>query len=129
MALLGALCLQLNTVIGFTNRSLRAQVSQLLGASYTPSQMGYDLGRLRLNGLMIERLDSSNTYVLTSEGSLSPLQALGLDRRPAGRLGYNGSRSSTASSTSGYSGRCSPRTQSGPGPSVSVTADFGVRRR
>jgi len=67
MALLGALCLSLNAVIGFTNRSLRAQVSQLLGTAYTRNQMSYDLGRLRLNGL-IDRLDASNTYVLTSEG-------------------------------------------------------------
>ena len=67
MALLGALCLSLNTVLGFTNRSLRAQVSRLLGAAYTDSQMSYDLGRLRLNGL-IERLEHSNTYVLTAEG-------------------------------------------------------------
>lgn len=67
MALLGALCLSLNTVVGFTNRSLRAQVSQLLGASYTRNQMSYDLGRLRLNAL-IERLEGSNTYVLTSDG-------------------------------------------------------------
>jgi len=66
-ALLGALCLSLNAVIGFTNRSLRAQVSQLLGTAYTRNQMSYDLGRLRLNGL-IDRLDASNTYVLTSEG-------------------------------------------------------------
>jgi predicted MarR family transcription regulator len=29
--------------------------------------MSYDLGRLRLNGL-IERLEGSNTYVLTAEG-------------------------------------------------------------
>src|SRR3954451_2981294 len=44
MALLGALCIALNAV-GFSNRSLRAQVSRLLGASYTASQMSYDLGR------------------------------------------------------------------------------------
>ena len=55
MALLGALCVGLNA-IGFTNRSLRAQVSHLLGAAYTTNQMSYDLGRLRLNGL-IERVD------------------------------------------------------------------------
>lgn len=67
MALLGALCLTLNTVVGFTNRSLRAQVSQLLGAPYTANQMSYDLGRLRLNGL-IERLDGTNTYTPTTEG-------------------------------------------------------------
>ena len=42
-------------------------MSQLLGASYTRSQMSYDLGRLRLNGL-IERLEGSNTYVPPSDG-------------------------------------------------------------
>ncbi len=34
MALLGALCVGLNA-LGFTNRSLRAQVSHLLGVAYT----------------------------------------------------------------------------------------------
>jgi hypothetical protein len=66
MALLGALCITLNA-LGFTNRSLRAQVSRLLGMVYTGNQMSYDLGRLRLNGL-IERLEGTNTYQLTSEG-------------------------------------------------------------
>jgi hypothetical protein len=66
MALLGALCVGLNA-LGFTNRSLRAQVSRLLGAAYTVNQMSYDLGRLRLNGL-IERVNDTNTYVLTSDG-------------------------------------------------------------
>ena len=66
MALFGALCISLNA-LSFTNRSLRAQVSRLLGVSYTVNQMSYDLGRLRLNGL-IERVDDSNTYVLTEEG-------------------------------------------------------------
>jgi hypothetical protein len=66
MALFGALCVCLNA-LSFTNRSLRAQVSRLLGEAYTVSQMSYDLGRLRLNGL-IERVPDSNTYVLTAEG-------------------------------------------------------------
>jgi hypothetical protein len=66
MALLGALCITLNAV-GFTSRSLRAQVSRLLGEIYTQNQMSYDLGRLRLNRL-IERLDGTNTYRLTAEG-------------------------------------------------------------
>lgn len=66
MALLGALCACLNAV-GFTSRSLRAQVSRLLGAGYTVNQMSYDLGRLRLNGL-IERLEGTNTYRITPEG-------------------------------------------------------------
>ena len=34
MALLGALCVGLNT-LGFTNRSVRAEVSRLLAAAYT----------------------------------------------------------------------------------------------
>jgi hypothetical protein len=67
MALVGALCITLNAVVGFTNRSLRAQVTALLGAPYTANQMSYDLARLRHNGL-IERLPQTNTYVLTNEG-------------------------------------------------------------
>jgi len=51
MALLGALCVGLNA-LGFTNRSLRAQVSHLLGVTYTVNQASYDLTRLRLNGLI-----------------------------------------------------------------------------
>ena len=66
MALFGALCVSLNA-LAFTNRSLRALVSQLLGVPYTVNQMSYDLGRLRLNGL-IDRVPDSNTYVLTAEG-------------------------------------------------------------
>jgi hypothetical protein len=66
MALLGALCVTLNS-IGFTHRSLRARVSRLLGTTYTANQMSYDLARLRLNGL-IERLPHSNTYQLTPDG-------------------------------------------------------------
>ena len=66
MALLGALCVSLNAV-GFTSRSLRAQVSRLLGVVCTPSQMSYDLGRLRLNGL-IERIEGTNTYLPTPDG-------------------------------------------------------------
>jgi hypothetical protein len=67
MALLGALCLTLNTVVGFTNRSLRAQVSAQLGTPYTRNQMSYDLARLRRNRI-IERLPHTNTYVLTADG-------------------------------------------------------------
>ena len=69
MALLGALCIGLNA-LGFTNRSLRAQVSHLLGVStdrYTVNQASYDLARLRLNGL-IQRRAATNTYDLTPEG-------------------------------------------------------------
>jgi hypothetical protein len=66
MALLGALCVGLNA-LGFTNRSLRAQVSQLLGLAYTVNQMSYDLARLRLNGLL-QRRPGTNTYQLTPDG-------------------------------------------------------------
>ena len=66
MALLGALCVGLNA-LGFTNRSLRAQVSQLLGVTYTVNQMSYDLARLRLNALL-ERRPHTNTYQLTPDG-------------------------------------------------------------
>lgn len=67
MALAGALCAIVHTITGFTNRSLRAQVSMLLGVPYSASQMSYDLRRLRLKGL-ITRLPQTNTYVLTPEG-------------------------------------------------------------
>ena len=66
MALLGALCVGLNA-LGFTNRSLRAQVSHLLGVAYTVNQASYDLARLRLNGL-ITRRPGTNTYHLTPDG-------------------------------------------------------------
>jgi hypothetical protein len=66
MALLGALCVGLNA-LGFTNRSLRAQVSHLLGVPYTVNQMSYDLARLRLNDL-IDRRPHTNTYQLTPDG-------------------------------------------------------------
>ncbi len=66
MALLGALCIGLNA-LGFTNRSLRAQVSQLLGIAYSVNQMSYDLTRLRHKGL-IQRRAGSNTYQLTPDG-------------------------------------------------------------
>lgn len=67
MALAGALAITVNAVIGFTNRSLRAQVSALLGIDYTMSQASYDLRRLRMKGLIV-RLPHSNTYVLTPDG-------------------------------------------------------------
>ena len=67
MALTGALCLTLLAVAGFNNRSLRALVAGLLGTTYTPSQMTYDLRRLRLHGL-IARIPRSNTYFLTPQG-------------------------------------------------------------
>jgi predicted MarR family transcription regulator len=67
MALVGALCITLNAVTGFTNRSLRAQVAGLLGDAYRPSQMTYDLRRLRRKGL-IQRRERSHSYSLTPDG-------------------------------------------------------------
>jgi hypothetical protein len=67
MALAGALCTLLHAVTGFSNKSLRGHVAGLLGREYSPSQMSYDLRRLRLHGL-IRRLPRSNTYLLTGEG-------------------------------------------------------------
>jgi hypothetical protein len=66
MALLGALCVGLNA-LGFTNRSLRARVSHLLGVTYTVNQMSYDLARLRSKGLIRGR-PGTNTYDLTPDG-------------------------------------------------------------
>jgi hypothetical protein len=63
MTLLGALCLTLNTVVGFTHWSLRAQ----LGTPYTRNQTSYDLARLRRNRI-IDRLPHTNTNVLTADG-------------------------------------------------------------
>ena len=67
MALVGALLMTVHCVAGFTNPSLRAQVNALRGSTYTADQMGYDLQRLRLNGL-IERIHATNTYLLTPDG-------------------------------------------------------------
>ena len=67
MALLGALYIALNTVVGFTHRSLRAQMTGLLDTPYNRNQMSYDLARLRRNRI-IERLPHANTYVLTADG-------------------------------------------------------------
>jgi len=68
MALAGALSLTLPGACGITNKSLRALTARLLGASYSASQMTYDLRRLRLNGL-IRRIEHTHTYVLTPDGT------------------------------------------------------------
>ncbi|HUP73309.1 MAG TPA: hypothetical protein VM282_09690, partial [Acidimicrobiales bacterium] len=67
MALAGALCCVVNTVTGFTNRSLRGLVAGLLGVDYNANQMSYDLRRLRLHGL-IEKIPGTNTYRTTPKG-------------------------------------------------------------
>ncbi len=81
MALTGALTTSLVSVVGFTNKTLRGLVSQLLGSTYTQQQMTYDLRRLRLLRL-IERLPRSNTYVLTADGQ-RVADHLHQTRRPA----------------------------------------------
>jgi hypothetical protein len=68
MALAGALCNTLLAATGITNKSLRALMTGLLAAPYTPGQMTYDLRRLRLAGL-IRRIDRTNRYVLTPDGT------------------------------------------------------------
>ena len=67
MALAGTLCNTLLTATGITNKSLRALMTGLLAAPYSPGQMTYDLRRLRLAGL-IRRIDRTNRYVLTPDG-------------------------------------------------------------
>jgi hypothetical protein len=67
MALVGALCLVVHAVTGFTNKSLRGQVAGLLGRDYSSSQMSYDLRRLRLHGLIV-RTTATNSYTVTPDG-------------------------------------------------------------
>jgi hypothetical protein len=66
-ALAGALCQTLLAATGITNKSLRALMTGLLHAPYTPGQMTYDLRRLRLAGL-IHRIEHTNRYALTPDG-------------------------------------------------------------
>ncbi len=80
MALAGALCVALNTVVGFTNKSLRALVSQLLGGPYSSAQMTYDLRRLRLKDLVIQ-VQHTNTYTLTDDGIRFAVSYTKLGRR------------------------------------------------
>jgi hypothetical protein len=80
MALAGALCVALNTVVGFTNQSLRVLVSQLLDGPYSTSQMTYDLRRLRLKGLVI-RIQHTNRYTLSEPGIRFAVSYTKLGRR------------------------------------------------
>jgi hypothetical protein len=66
-ALAGALCQTLLAATGITNKSLRALMTGLLHAPYSPGQMTYDLRRLRLAGL-IRRIEHTNHYALTPDG-------------------------------------------------------------
>src|SRR3954466_4946190 len=66
-ALAGALAITAHLIGGFTNRSLRPLVADLIGQPYSQARCCYDLRRLRLKGLIV-RLEHSNTYVLTDDG-------------------------------------------------------------
>jgi hypothetical protein len=66
-ALAGALSVTLCAVTGITNRSLRALMTGLLDAGYTPTQASYDLTRLRRNAI-ITRRPHTNSYDLTADG-------------------------------------------------------------
>ncbi len=68
VALLGVLALTLHQFVPFRNAELRAAVEQLLLRPYRPSQMSYDLRRLRAKGL-IRRLAGSHRYVTTEKGT------------------------------------------------------------
>ncbi len=96
MALTGALTTTLLAATGITNKSLRALMTGLPHAPYTPGQMTYDLRRLRLAGI-ITRIDRTNSYVLTPDGTrviifytklhnrlLRPLLAADQPQAPAG---------------------------------------------
>jgi hypothetical protein len=70
MALLNALTSFVHIPNGFTNRTLREQVADLLGPDhvrYGAAQMSYDLRRLRLKGI-IWRVPDSYRYHLTTYG-------------------------------------------------------------
>ena len=67
MALAGALAVSANLIGGFSNKTLRPLVAGLLGQPYTQARCCYDLRRLRLKGI-IQRIEHSNTYVLTADG-------------------------------------------------------------
>jgi DNA-binding IclR family transcriptional regulator len=66
MALTGAPCQTPLAATGFHREPARLTTG-LLGSDYRPSQMTYDLRRLRLAGL-IRRLPHTNRYTLTTGG-------------------------------------------------------------
>ena len=67
MALLQAITGFTHLPGGFRNRDLRPHIEALLGRSYTPAQMTYDLRRLRLKGL-IHRIPKTHRYTATTYG-------------------------------------------------------------
>ena len=67
MALLGSIAAFAHVIGGLTNKSLRTQMSAHWRPDYSSAQATYDLRRLRLKGL-IERVEGTNTYRVTSHG-------------------------------------------------------------
>ena len=70
MALFAALCRFAPGLNGFRHAEVREIVTTLLGLApdaYSPSQMSYDLRRLRLKGL-IARIAGTHSYLLTTYG-------------------------------------------------------------
>lgn len=83
MALLSALTSFAHIPRGFTNKTLRKQVADLLGSDSTPygtNQMSYDLRRLRSKGI-IWRIPNSYRYQLTTYGRKVALFFTKLDAR------------------------------------------------
>ena len=83
MAVLNALTSFVHIPNGFTNKSLREQVADLLGTNHAPygtNQMSYDLRRLRLKGI-IWRIPNSYRYQLTTYGRKVALFFAKLDAR------------------------------------------------
>ena len=67
-ALAGGLCTTLLAATGVTNKGLRALMTGMLGGiDYTTNRASYDLGRLRVNGL-ITRIPNRNLYRRTDDG-------------------------------------------------------------
>ena len=67
MALAGALAISSNLIGGFTNRPSDRWSPACSASRTNQASCCYDLRRLRLKGL-IERLQHTNTYVLTADG-------------------------------------------------------------
>jgi hypothetical protein len=83
MALLSALTSFAHIPRGFTNKTLRKQIADLLGSDGTPygtSQMSYDLRRLRKKGI-IGRIPNSYRYRPTTYGLKVALFFTKLDAR------------------------------------------------
>jgi hypothetical protein len=100
LALMHTLCLFALHPSGFRHRDIRSAVAQLLGRprdDYSPSQMTYDLRRLRLHGL-IERVPRSHRYRITESGArlaVLYLRIYARGFRPAASLPTSGTRRGT----------------------------------